>query len=224
MTGHNGSQPICGAQLTGKRRGQVCQSTVVMENGRCRLHGGKSLKGMASPQYKHGRYSKYMPARLMDAAQAASVDPELLSLRAEIGLVYARMADILKRVDTNESGQLWERVGEAFTEFEHARGTVREVPGLERLRAAIESGQTDYEAWHEVGLLIEQRRKLVETEQKRLIAMEQMITTERALLLVGAIVNIIKTRVNDANVLSAITEDVGKLLTSGSPTPVDGGD
>jgi hypothetical protein len=27
--------------------------------GRCNLHGGKSLWGMAHPRYKHGNYSKY---------------------------------------------------------------------------------------------------------------------------------------------------------------------
>lgn len=29
-----------------------------MSNGRCRMHGGKSLRGEASPRYKHGRYCK----------------------------------------------------------------------------------------------------------------------------------------------------------------------
>jgi hypothetical protein len=35
-----------------------------MANGRCRMHGGKSLHGIASPRFKHGRYSKYLFARL----------------------------------------------------------------------------------------------------------------------------------------------------------------
>jgi hypothetical protein len=30
-----------------------------MPNGRCANHGGKSLKGFAHPNYKHGCYSKY---------------------------------------------------------------------------------------------------------------------------------------------------------------------
>lgn len=29
-----------------------------MKNGRCRMHGGKSLRGMASPRYRHGLYTK----------------------------------------------------------------------------------------------------------------------------------------------------------------------
>lgn len=38
-----------------------------MANGRCRMHGGLSLRGLASPRYKHGRYSKDLIARLAGA-------------------------------------------------------------------------------------------------------------------------------------------------------------
>lgn len=30
-----------------------------MRYGRCRMHGGASLRGFAHPQYKHGLFSKY---------------------------------------------------------------------------------------------------------------------------------------------------------------------
>lgn len=35
-----------------------------MTNGRCMFHGGKSLVGMASPRFRHGRYSKLLPLNL----------------------------------------------------------------------------------------------------------------------------------------------------------------
>ena len=35
-----------------------------MSNGRCRMHGGKSLRGVASLPFKHGRYSKQLSDRL----------------------------------------------------------------------------------------------------------------------------------------------------------------
>jgi hypothetical protein len=28
-----------------------------MKNGRCRMHGGKSLRGKANPRYRHGYYT-----------------------------------------------------------------------------------------------------------------------------------------------------------------------
>ena len=35
-----------------------------MPNGRCRMHGGKSLIGVDSPTYKHGLYSRDLLTRL----------------------------------------------------------------------------------------------------------------------------------------------------------------
>ena len=47
---------FCGAKT---RAGGTCQRAP-MRNGRCYLHGGRSLLGYAHPNYKHGRYSKYL--------------------------------------------------------------------------------------------------------------------------------------------------------------------
>ena len=57
-----------------------------MPNGRCRLHGGKSPAGLASPHYKDGRYSKALPARLAARYATAEADPRLLELRDEVAL------------------------------------------------------------------------------------------------------------------------------------------
>lgn len=220
---HNDSgRRICGAPLR-KKPGRFCKSTLVMPNGRCRIHGGKSLGGIASPTYKDGRYSKYIPKRLMDAASAAALDPDLLSLREEIGLVYARIGDVLSRVDTGESGAMWAKVKSAFASFDNARGNEDEFKALAALRLSIEAGYSDSLAWGEIGELIEQRRKLVESEQKRLVAMNQMITAERAMLLFGAFAGILRKHVTDPQTLSAISSELGSLLNRGATIQADGG-
>ena len=54
----NGDYPIprvhCGAKT---RKGSSCRQPA-MKNGRCRLHGGKSLSGAAHGRYKHGLFTK----------------------------------------------------------------------------------------------------------------------------------------------------------------------
>ena len=45
----------CGAHA--RTTGQPCKKAA-MANGRCRNHGGKSLKGKESPRYKHGMRAK----------------------------------------------------------------------------------------------------------------------------------------------------------------------
>ena len=45
---------FCGAKT---RKGGRCRQPA-MKNGRCRLHGGKSLSGKQHGRYKHGRYTR----------------------------------------------------------------------------------------------------------------------------------------------------------------------
>jgi hypothetical protein len=52
----------CGAKT---RSGGTCRNWA-MANGRCRLHGGKSLAGPASPSFKHGRHSKWLPKEVAE--------------------------------------------------------------------------------------------------------------------------------------------------------------
>jgi len=44
----------CGART---RQGTRCRKWG-MSNGRCRLHGGLTPRGLASPHFRHGRYSR----------------------------------------------------------------------------------------------------------------------------------------------------------------------
>src|SRR5690349_13713695 len=97
------SNPICGAKT---KTGAPCKGAP-MPNGRCRLHGGKTPSGIASPQYKTGRYSRVLPTRLQSRYDAARTDAALLELRDDISLLDARLEDLLSRVDTGESGVLW---------------------------------------------------------------------------------------------------------------------
>ncbi len=48
----------CGAKT---RAGSPCRNWGIRPSGRCRMHGGKSYGGYASPALKHGWYSTYFP-------------------------------------------------------------------------------------------------------------------------------------------------------------------
>ena len=80
-------QRLCGANLSGDRK---CKA-VAMANGRCKLHGGKSLAGAAHPNFKTGRYSKYLPKHLAKAYDEIKADPKLLQLDDDVALLEARL-------------------------------------------------------------------------------------------------------------------------------------
>ncbi len=203
----------CGAKT---KNGKSCKS-YPMPNGRCRMHGGKSLAGIGSPNFKTGRYSRYLPERLIERYQESSNDSELLALRSEIALTDTRLADLLSRVDTGESGVLWKSAQSVFLDLIAANASSDREKGttaLNDLNRILNLGVDDYLAWDEIGKMLEQRRKLVESERKRLTDMEQMITAERAMVLLSAVVAIIKEHVTDRKALSAISTDIGQLIST----------
>jgi ribosomal protein S15P/S13E len=180
----------------------------------CHMHGGKSRLGPASGLYKHGRYSRFIPSRLLARYREAEKDAELTSLRSELALVDARLADVLSRVDTGESSARWWALMKAHRAFKRAKrledvGRMQEA--LTTLESHIDAGTQDYEAWHDVQELIEQRRKLCDSETRRLVTLQQTISAEQAMLMIGVIVDIIARHITDRQVLAQITTDLQRL-------------
>ena len=210
----------CGART--KHDGTPCERSPVRGRTRCRLHGGKSLAGIACSQYRSGRYSAYLPERLRARYEQAESDQELLSLKSEIALTDARLIDLLSRVDTGESGQRWATLKKAHEAFKVSRleGDVPKMTtALARVEAVITSAVDDQQAWTEIGELIEQRRRLTESEHKRLVALGQMITAEEAMALSHRLVEILSRHVTDKRIMSAIIVEIRALMERSNGLP-----
>lgn len=215
------NRPECGAKT---KSGNPCRSTALYPNGRCWLHGGKTPKGLASPNLKHGRYSKDLPTRLAARYEAATTDPDLLALQAEIALIDARLGDLLGRVDTGEAGIHWKVATKAFADLQIALDTQDPVAlarSMQTLQGSLRSGMGDYAAWNEVYNLVDHRRRLVESERKRQIEAQQVLPLDRAMLVISALVDIVRRHVTDQDQILAIGADVGKLLTVNVSGTVD---
>lgn len=196
-----------------KRTGKRCGANAVTGRDVCYHHGGKTPQGISLPQTKSGRYSKHLPTRLLSTYEAANGDPDILALRDEVALIDARLAELLTRIDTGETGASWRELQEAFRELRIALkdrdpGESQLLLGLGDL---IESGASDEAAWTEIRATLEQRRRLVESERKRLVEMQQMVGADQAMLLVRSLVASVREHVRDPAILRAITDDLGKL-------------
>ena len=204
---------ICAAKKT---NGEPCKANAITGKRVCRVHGGMTPSGIASPHYKDGRYSKVLPTRLAARYSEAQRDPALLELREDVALLDARLADLIARVDTGESGALWQSLMTARKELLDAKrrsDQVDQAIALNTIVGLIAEGHADYRAWGEVGSVLDQRRKLVESERKRLQEAQQTLTVEKAMLLIGAIGGIIKAHVHDRTTLSKISADISALTT-----------
>jgi uncharacterized protein YjcR len=206
----------CGAK---NRQGKPCQRWSLAGRNRCGLHGGKTPAGPACANYRTGRYSAYVPERLRERYERAEQDVELLSLRGEIALTDARLIDLLARVNTGESGQLWARLKKAHGEFKVCH-LARDVPkmnvALAKIEALLDSATQDHAAWAEIGELIEQRRRLAESESKRMVTLEQMMTAEQAMTLAHRVIDIVTRHVTDKQTLRDIVVDMRALTEAAS--------
>lgn len=207
--------PQCTA--TSKQSHDRCRRQAMIGSSVCYMHGGKSLSGLASPSLKHGRYSRVLPVRLAGRYHEAQQDTDLLALRDEIALLDARLQDVLSRVDTGESGRIWSDLKAAAGELAHAKRTddkIGQAIALNTILGLITTGHQDYAAWQDVRSLLEQRRRTVESERKRLVEMQQTITVEKAMLLLGAVAGVIKAHVKDPKQLAAISADLQGLVNT----------
>lgn len=176
------------------------------------------MKGILSPRYKHGRYSKYMPTRLLNRYAEAIDDPELLAMKEDIGLIDARIADVLGRVDTGEAGLTWKTLKTTYSDFKDAmrlHDGDRMAVDMQEIEKLLGKGYGDYVAWSEVTSLLEQRRRLVESERKRLVEMKQMITVEDTLSLIMRITNVIKETITDPAIQHRIGRELISILSAG---------
>jgi len=155
----------CGAK---KRNGQPCP-TPAMPNGRCRMHGGASPAGLASPRFRHGRYSQHLPTVAAVRYAAAGQDPEPLSLREEIALLDALIGQLLDPESGVVAPAVWKRLDNAFAAFRRAqaRGQVEAMRvALTTVREILTTGRDGPEQWATVADLIERRRRLVDAERR----------------------------------------------------------
>ena len=180
-------------------------------------HRGKAPRGLANPHTTHGRYSKDLPTRLAARYQEARADAALLELRDEVGLIDARLSDVLGRVDTGESGRLWRQLRTAWAQLEECRSDPAAfAAALNTVADLIKAGDADWATWQDVRKLIQERKALVESERKRLVEMQQVITAEQAMLLVGALSAAVKRHISDHDTLAAIGVEFGR--SAAAPT------
>lgn len=202
------------------KRGESCGNHAVNGSSKCKFHGGASLIGVASPNFKHGRHSKHLPSRLAARYSEALADPQLLELRDEIALVGTRQTELLEQLDSGLTLERWRIAQMAYGELITAIQK-RDGAGLQLAMIALEDAlgvhvTNDAVVWEEVIVLSEHRRRLVESEHKRMVNMQQMITSEQAMALLGRVTESIRKHVSDPSILAAVASDLRAIVNAGA--------
>lgn len=186
----------------------------------CYHHGGRSPRGVASATLKHGRYSEDLPTRLQARYEGARTDPDLLNLTSEISLIDTFTSDALKGLENGESGALWTKLQETWGAYQEAKAEgdrSAELLVSMEISDLIKRGSAPYMIRAETMQLAEARRKLVESEQKRRVAMQDMIDSKQAMMLVVRLTDAVMRHVDDPRTLAAISAEFGAITTYEGP-------
>lgn len=196
-----------------KKDGTQCCRWAVMGYDVCQVHGaGSPFKGRPGGVHRKdlvpgpngvlvsGKYSKLLPLRILYRYEQALNDTERLALNDEIALVDARLGDLLSRVDSGEALEHWYKAREAYIQLvdssrsQDAEGIAK---AMKKLDHHIGAGASDYAAWREVSVLVNERRKLVESERKRLIQLKAMVRIDEAVAYIRSFIEVVRGHVDN---------------------------
>lgn len=205
---------ICGAK---NRQGNPCKRAP-MPNGRCHLHGGKSLKGTASPTYKHGGRSKYLPQRLVNSYAELEADTEYTDLRANMRLREVFIREKLAMLDdAPDSAQVWSDLNKLWLKMERAfkgddYGTLSALFSEGRL--VLDERLVYFETHKEIRADLAEQRKDSQAISSIEYKGENAVTMAEVLTFVGAVLNLVTAHVNDRQAQSAIFNGIDKLISA----------
>lgn len=148
------------------------------------------MRGIAHPSYKTGRYSQVMAGDLRGRYHEALTNPRLLSLTDDIALQEARKAELLAALGQTVGVETWAQLKaarEALVAAQATGDTEAMQAHWDMISALIERGHRTEEIWEEIRKTDEVRKQLVQAEMKTMLGLQQMITVQQHMVMVGAL-------------------------------------
>lgn len=223
-------RPICGAKL---RSGKLCQQKNGLQpNGRCSKHSGHAGR----PAMKEGTSVSHVTARkrlmqhaLVGTFEQALNDPTILEHTANVATLEVLIQKALESMALPDVSQ-WESVLDAAktlqTEAEGADGWVQlDLESLKLLVSLAQTGfdvQSNYEhSVNELVRLMKEQKDHRKAELERRTSESNVLTQQRALELVRALLLAINSQIPDANTRRAIGIDFARIIGKDSYSELD---
>lgn len=203
-----------------KRDGQRCKNACRYGWTVCHYHGagrpgkpGGLTNASAATMVTTGRHSKNLPHRLVEQYEEYLRDPETLSMASELSLLDTRMAEVLQRLENADVDAAWAMVKRAhiLISFDGVDNTERLGEACQLLSDAVQMKVDDTAVWEEVRSIIETRRRVTETERRRIVEAQQVMTYQEANTLIAFLMSSVMAHVTDPRIRRAISDDLKRV-------------
>ncbi len=197
------------------RRGTWCTNRPVQGRTTCRMHGGASPRGKNHPSFTTGRYSKHVPARLMESYVEALQDPDLIDASSSVALLDARVCELL---GDSGGGRAWRDGERLHRELSAAiaKGSEPEAAAaLGALGEHLAEGAAEARLWREIRETLDDRRRQVDVQRRLLETRGQLIAASRVVALLAGIEDVVHGVVRDRAARERVAHGIQALLEHG---------
>lgn len=137
---------------------------------------------------------------------------ELLSQKESIALLNAREKELVRALDTGESGRLWFDLREICDRIEEEGDIEQKLVLLDRVVQMVIQGAETREGWNEAVFIMRQRDALVQTEQRQQKLNADYMHIDDVMGVVERIGQVVMRHVQEPRLRDAITRDIDAII------------
>lgn len=198
-------------------QGEPCGNTALKGSHFCKSHGGNALKGPEHPKFIHGKYSRYLRRDILDAYLRFREQEDMYTQVEEIALLDARISLLVEGLDNKDGLRLFDNLADIMLDMQEMVKTEEEIKHkdmqmvADRLSSVVSEAKSERRRWQEVYDVMDIRRKLIESDRKRMLEQQEYLTKQQALMMITSVMSIIHNNIEDAAALRTIRAQLDEL-------------
>lgn len=224
---HSG-RPRC--QAWNMNAGRQCLGLAMGGGDKCRVHGGAASqknRGISNPNFKHGKYSKHLPKRLIPLYDEMAFQTNYLSMQEEISTLDALIAETLSQMDEEAGAGIFKQLKTEMKGFDDANAMANRMADdetgrrrylamaanhLQNIRQLITAGNHAWSMKHEFMGMVDQRKRLVDTDRKTLMDAKLLLSVEFVIARFDALMTAVEANIRDKGVIDAIQTTYNDII------------
>lgn len=223
---------ICGSnkKQPNKYGDYIClnrPATKPVNHDKCHMHGAKSLRGAAHPNFTTGQRSKYAPAKVAARYEEALEDPRLMDLTSNIALREAFIRERLEALDNApDPAQVWQDMTKQLNALEVAYSqadSVKMAQALRAMRSLISERTRYHKTRNEIESALDSQSRDIEREKRLKLQGEHAASADEIVFIMKALLAFMTQEfADDRNRLNKALGFLDGLFFAGHPELVAG--